>query len=342
MKRIYVIIILFYFSFSLIAQEHFVNGFYVLNNGDTVQCSIKYEPGFILSKVLTVKLTDKKTEAELFPEEIRSFCLKNKKCYESMASPDDTNTNRKLNFQCIVKGYYSFYLLHEKKKTRFFIKNESDELIELKETIEVVNGWKKSKHEYISVLKELMIDDISVYSQVDNTVLSVNSLSELIKEYDKRKDETTLRVCKNKEYTFVDESVFLGAGFDPFSSNIGFRGGVIARFSQPETSNRFFINLGVFYNNIAFYDDFNNYIIEFQLSFSFKLSNKTYIPYLFGGVNPKIWSSYKYNSEERYYYFYPYSFIIGIKDDFFITEKIQLVGELSLTNSVNLMIGVRF
>ena len=177
-------------SNSLYAQ--FKDGYIVNNNNDTIRGMIDFKESILKSDQCQFKVSATGSVTTYFPKDIKAFRFIGSKYFTTSEISIDS-VPRKVFLEWLIKGKASVLTYSPSNgKPRFFILTAKDSLLELQNTINIreINGYHDEtfNKEYIGTLRYYFKDKISLFPQIERTVLNRNSLIKITKNYNDKAD----------------------------------------------------------------------------------------------------------------------------------------------------------
>lgn len=345
MKKVTLIFFLVLSIAKIQSQNEFVRGYLVLNNGDTLKGSMKYFQNYELSDAIVVKSDTHDELIKYCSDSILSFCFENNKCFKSFKIAENGSIMSK-NFQYVIRGDISFLLLHEKNKTRMFISNRNNELIELYETLKEVGNSKRSNYEYIISLKMEMKDQPNLFQRIDKLRLNINDIAEVVYVYNLNINQGKPEIFRFKKKTTLTPIIYLGLSV---YQNTGFKGGIDFKFTKPESRDDISYHFGVFYRTNPYGQEKGDFELVFPLMMEFRLGKKKTKPGIYAGLCPNFYTGFTKCGvlfglpERRYYGFYPFGITAGMNCEFVVFDKIHLFTDINYSaKAFSLSIGYGF
>jgi hypothetical protein len=183
-----------FFSSLLFSQSQLKHGFIITNNQDTIY-GLLDNRGEIMNSISCHFKKQDKDEITIFtPSDIGGYRFIDDKFYVSKEVT--IGSERSIKFlEYLMHGIFDLYVLSENFETHYFIqKDGSADLIELKQNVVDLyenNLWvRKTRKEYLGVLKYLFNDEPEIAKKVENVYLDRGSLINIAEEYHNR-------VCKD-------------------------------------------------------------------------------------------------------------------------------------------------
>lgn len=285
------------------SQSKFKPGYIIKNSGDTIN-------GFLESRNLKAmgiscrfKLNNKAKISSYSAKDINGYRFNEGKFYVSKSIYNDSVVQY-VFLEYLVNGIADLYYFKDKSGDRFFIQNDNDNLLELKDSkVEIVinnQHYKKANKEYIGVLLNVFKDCPEIKTNIFESQLFPESMINLTKDYHNY-------ICKDyKCITYdrdVKSKVSLGITFGVVYSKILFnvKDYRFKFIEDEEFQLRPSYNFGLLLSRSDIFGINENLTFNFQAAYSqnnfesenFKIKQQTiYLPIYFtyhfptGSLNP--------------------------------------------------------
>lgn len=227
MKNYPLLLLTFFFSFALSAQENYLPGLVITSKGDTVRGTIDYRNWKRNPSTISFK---RETDGLIFqydPEQIKGFSVA-QEYYESGRVQIEVSPERagELSYevefileeevaflQALVTGKKSlYYLVNKKGKDNFYIKNgDKLDLLLYKQYARNVNYVRQVliNNKYIGQLSNYLGDCTDLQQKTNNVRYSQKELTKLFEAYYKCKDDQP-KFKKNPDRAIVQFGIMGG------------------------------------------------------------------------------------------------------------------------------------
>ena len=249
MKNYPLLLLTFFFSFALSAQENYLQGLVITSKGDTVRGTIDYRNWKRNPSTISFK---RETDGLIFqydPEQIKGFSVA-QEYYESGRVQIEVSPERagELSYevefileeevaflQALVTGKKSlYYLVNKKGKDNFYIKNgDKLELLLYKQYARNVNYVRQVliNNKYIGQLSNYLGDCTDLQQRTNNVRYSQKELTKLFEAYYKCKDDQP-KFKKNPDRAIVQFGIMGGVVISSLKMNTS-----KLRLSKPDYDN---------------------------------------------------------------------------------------------------------
>lgn len=309
------------------AQNEFKPGYIILINGDTLKGLLQFNSNYELTNSVGIKENDQNEVIKYISDSVISFCFDDKKCYKSFKIEEKGRIVSK-NFQYVIRGDISLFLLNEKDKTRIFILDRNNRLIELYETFVIDGNIKKSNHEYIFSLIEEMKDQPIICQKIYNLKFKINDIKKIVYEYNSIKNSESIEMFRINTKTNLTTIIYSGLSF---YKDVGYRGGIDFKMNKPESYDYLSYHMGIYYRTNPYGQEKGDLSILFPITLEYRLGKKKTNPGLYFGWAPEFFTGFYHFSDERYFSFYGEGATFGVNYNFFIFDKIHLYTDLNYT-----------
>jgi len=194
MKKLFTLIILFKIAL-VYSQDHFIPGFIIELNKDTLNGYLNEESPLKSSHYCTFKIKSDSEPIIYNPNEILGYRYKNGNYYVSKQIPIDSIEKIQVFLKCLIKGRFNIYsYLKDVNRICYFVENQSNQLIELKnsdveKTDEFNRKYAFKKREYIGTMIGLT-QEKELIPLITESQLNDRSLIKIVKTY-------TEEICKD-------------------------------------------------------------------------------------------------------------------------------------------------
>jgi len=217
-KLFFLTLILSLFYSSLFSQSEFKKGFIITNNQDTIYGLIDNRGEIRNALSCHFKKQENDDITIYSPSDIIGYRFVDDKFYISKEVTIENEMSKKF-LEYLMHGIVDLYVLTDISTTHYYIqKSGSNELVELKkydvDLYEKDILVRKTKKEYIGVLKYLFSDVPNIAKKVEDTRLNRGSLINIAEDYHNQVCKDKECIVYKKELPKVNISIGIIAGFN--------------------------------------------------------------------------------------------------------------------------------
>jgi hypothetical protein len=187
-QKVFLVVVLFFLSFTGIAQTDFREGYIVNAKQDTIPGLIDYRGDVRNSRICRFKKNESAAPVEYTPYEILAYRFKDNKLYESKVIAIDTANQEQVFVETIVKGRVGLYFYKGATRDgKYYAGKGEEKLLELVKREYMVKqdntNYIATDFRYRGILSYLMTDCKKVAKKIQRVKLEHKALVALINEY---------------------------------------------------------------------------------------------------------------------------------------------------------------
>lgn len=180
-----ILIFLCLVSIKLSAQELYIPGYILKNDGDTITCLLKNNNLIVCSQECIFKINKNSEEIVKKPFDIQAFKFNNERYYISKKVIVN-NEYRNVFLQYLVDGKADLYYMKDKEKDHYFLEM-NDTIAELvnSEVERYIDGvaYLQQRREYSGILQSMFADCQEIQPQIKNSKFNHKNLVNIVNNY---------------------------------------------------------------------------------------------------------------------------------------------------------------
>ncbi|MDJ0645549.1 MAG: hypothetical protein QNJ57_06135 [Flavobacteriaceae bacterium] len=230
MKKILLLILLFYSFIQIYSQSDFRKGFIVTKTGDTIMGYVDFKESVQRFSVCHFK-TNENGEAKVYkPPTINAYGFLNDRQYISREIKDESTDLELVFLEVLVRGKVTLY----KYRNRYYVDKDNSQFIGLTypERNVKIGGkyFKKKSPKPVGILRYLLADCKKIKSKINKISLIEKQLTLLIEEYNNCVNEYSVSYKEKKPWIKTS-----------FGISVGLNASTL-KFNDEFTNSRFFTN----------------------------------------------------------------------------------------------------